>query len=393
MNYDLKIFTENIEPTAINQIYDLIALAPFENARVRIMPDVHYGKGCVVGFTSTTNDKLIPNVIGVDIGCGMLTVRLGRIDIDLASLDNFIRENIPAGSRVHKSYKETALVKRLRCFECLNNLDKLYCSMGTLGGGNHFIEIDRDDNGEYYLVIHTGSRNLGQQVAAIYQKRAVDMCKSAAEAQKSEAHARLLSEGRVSEIPDALKEISERYYDLTKIPRENCHLWGVEKENYLYDVKMCQEFAAKNRRAIADSILKHLNISRAEAFDTVHNYIDDYGIVRKGAISAHKGERVIIPMNMRDGCLIALGKGNPDWNDSAPHGAGRLYRRGGVEALFTVEEFEKEMEGIYSTSVGRSTLDESPMVYKPMEEIVALISPTVDIIKVIKPVYNFKAGQ
>ena len=393
MNYDLKIFTDNIEPTAINQIYDLIALAPFENAKVRIMPDVHYGKGCVVGFTSTTNDKIIPNVIGVDIGCGMLTVKLGKIEPDLEALDEFIHENIPAGSSVHNTYKETNLVKSLRCFKELGNLDKLYCSLGTLGGGNHFIEVDKDDDGDYYLVIHTGSRNLGQQVATIYQKRAIDMCKSASEAQKNEEHAKLVREGRISEIPDALKRISEEFYDLTKIPTHQCHLWGAEKDNYLYDVKICQEFASKNRQAIANSILKHLGLSRAESFDTVHNYIDDSGIVRKGSISAHKDELVIIPMNMRDGCIIAKGKGNSDWNNSAPHGAGRLFRRGDIEQLFTVEEFEKEMEGIYSTSVGRSTLDESPMAYKPMDEIVSLITPTVDIVKVIKPVYNFKAGK
>ena len=393
MNYDLKIFTENIEPEAINQIYELIKLAPFEGAKVRIMPDVHYGKGCVVGFTSTSNDKIIPNVIGVDIGCGMLTVKLGKRKVDVVALDNYIRNNIPAGSNVHKYYKETDLIKNLRCFNKLENPDKLYCSLGTLGGGNHFIEMDIDDNGEYYLVIHTGSRNLGQQVASIYQKLAIEMCKGAAEVKKNEAHKALLRAGKVSEIPDTLKHISEQFYDLTKIPNHQCHLWGIEKENYMHDIKVCQEFAKQNRQAIANSILKHIGINNAESFDTIHNYIDDYGIIRKGSISAHKGEQVIIPMNMRDGCLIAVGKGNPDWNYSAPHGAGRLYSRQTVQSLFTVEEFKKEMEGIYSTSVKHSTLDESPMAYKPMDEIVSLISPTVDIVKVIKPVYNFKAGK
>ena len=393
MDYDLKIFTENIEPEAINQIYELIRLAPFQNAKIRIMPDVHYGKGCVVGFTSTTNDKIIPNVIGVDIGCGMLTVPLGKKSIDMEALDKFIRNNIPAGSAVHKHFKETSIIKQLRCFDRLGNLDKLYCSMGTLGGGNHFIEIDIDDSGEYYIVIHTGSRNLGQQVATLYQKQATEMCKNAAEEEKNEAHKKLVREGRVADIPDMLKQISEQFYDLTKIPAHQCHLWGEAKDDYLHDVKVCQEFARKNRLSIAESILKHLKISGARHFDTIHNYIDDYGITRKGSISAHKGEQVIIPMNMRDGCLIAVGKGNPDWNCSAPHGAGRLYSRQDVQTLFTVEEFEKEMEGIYTTSVGRATLDESPMAYKPMEEIVSLISPTVDIVKVIKPVYNFKAGK
>ncbi len=393
MSYDLKIFTENIEPEAVNQIYELIRLAPFEGAKVRIMPDVHYGKGCVVGFTSTSNDKLIPNVIGVDIGCGMLTVRLGKIDIDMEALDKHIRKNIPAGSNVHKTYKEMALIKKLKCFNKLDNLDKLYCSMGTLGGGNHFIEIDVDDDGEYYLVIHTGSRNLGQQVATFYQKQAIDLCKNAAEVEKNAAHERLVKAGKISEIPDTLKRISEQYYELTKIPSNQCHLWGNEKDNYMHDVVVCREFAKLNRQAIANSILKLLGLNNAESFDTIHNYIDDEGVIRKGSIAAHNGEKVIIPMNMRDGCLIAVGKGNADWNNSAPHGAGRLYSRQDVQVLFTVEEFEKEMQGIYSTSVSSSTLDESPMAYKPMEEIVSLISPTVDIVKIIKPVYNFKAGK
>ncbi len=393
MNHDLKIFTENIGPEAINQIYELIRTEPFENAKVRIMPDVHYGKGCVVGFTSTTNNKIIPNVIGVDIGCGMLTVKLGKTIPDLKELDKFIRANIPAGNKVHKTYGKTDAINKLRCLKDLNDLDKAYCSIGTLGGGNHFIEVDMDEDGEYYLVIHTGSRNLGQQVATFYKKQAVEMCKNAAEEEKTKVHKKLLGEGRISEIPDAMKMVSEKYAKLTKIPAQQCHLWGIQKENYMHDVKVCQEFAKQNRQAIANSILKYMKIDNATAFDTIHNYIDDNGIIRKGAISAHEGQQVIIPMNMRDGCLIAIGKGNPDWNYSAPHGAGRLYKRATIHALFTVEEFQKEMEGIYSTSVGSSTLDESPMAYKPMEEIVSLIEPTVDIIKVIKPVYNFKAGK
>ena len=389
---DLKIFTENIDPEAVNQIYELIRLAPFDGASVRIMPDVHYGKGCVVGFTSTTNDKLIPNVIGVDIGCGMLTVKLGKGKLDLAALDLYIRENIPAGAKVHRSYTEDKLIRNLRCFSQLENLDKLYRSMGTLGGGNHFIEVDVDAEGEKYLVIHTGSRNLGQQVATYYQKLAVDLCKNAAERKKQEIHAKLLKEGRTAEIPDAMKQVSEEFYDLTKIPAQHCHLFGTDMEDYLHDLRICQEFARKNRQKIAGTILRFLRIGHAESFDTIHNYIDDEGIVRKGAISAHKGETVIIPMNMRDGCLIAVGKGNLDWNCSAPHGAGRLYSRQMVQEFFTVEQYRQEMAGIYSTSVGAATLDESPMAYKPMEEIMSLISPTVDIVKVIKPIYNFKAG-
>lgn len=392
MSYDLKVFTENIEPEAVNQIYELIRTAPFENAKVRIMPDVHYGKGCVVGFTSTTNDKIIPNVIGVDIGCGMLTVKLGKQKLDLAAIDDHIRSHIPAGSKVHKAYTEDKMIRQLRCFYKLDDLDKLYRSMGTLGGGNHFIEIDVDNEGEQYLVIHTGSRNLGQQVATYYQKLAIEMCKNAAQQQKQEAHDKLLSQGRISEIPDALQQISRQYADLTKIPAQQCHLWGTAKDDYLHDVGICQEFARKNRQYIADSILSFLHISHEESFDTIHNYIDDTGIVRKGAIAAHKGQKVIIPMNMRDGCLSAIGKGNQDWNCSAPHGAGRLFSRQTVQEYFTVEEFQQEMQGIYSTSICSATLDESPMAYKPMEEIVSLISPTVDVVKTIKPIYNFKAG-
>ena len=392
MKKDLIIYTENIDPEAVNQIYELIRLAPFDNAKVRIMPDVHYGKGCVVGFTSTTNDKLIPNVIGVDIGCGMLTVNLGKQPLDLPGIDRHIRANIPAGAKVHKDYTEDKLICKLRCFKHLDNLDKLYRSMGTLGGGNHFIEIDTDDTGEQYLVIHTGSRNLGQQVATHYQKLAIDLCKKAAEQKKSEVHAKLTRQGRTSDIPDAMKAISEEYYELTKIPNHQCYLWGSAMEDYLHDLRICQEFARQNRQQIAQSILDFLHISRAESFDTIHNYIDDDGIVRKGAIAAHAGQKVIIPMNMRDGCLIAIGKGNPDWNCSAPHGAGRLYSRQTAQEFFTVEEFEAQMQGIYTTSVSSATLDESPMAYKPMDEIVDLISPTVDIVNIIKPIYNFKAG-
>lgn len=392
MKIDLQIFTDNIEPEAVNQIYELIRLAPFDNAKVRIMPDVHYGKGCVVGFTSTTNDKIIPNVIGVDIGCGMLTVNLGKKPVDLEALDRHIRAHIPAGAKVHDSYREEGVIKQLRCFGQLENLDKLYRSMGSLGGGNHFIEIDVDADGEQYLVIHSGSRNLGQQVATYYQKLAIALCKTAPDAEKQAVRARLLREGKPKEIPDAMAEISRKYAELTKLPAEKCYLWGPALADYLHDLRICQEFAQKNRQMMARSILDFLGIPQAESFDTVHNYMDDEGIIRKGAISAHKGQRVIIPMNMRDGCLICIGKGNPDWNCSAPHGAGRLYSRKRMQELFTVEEYEKEMAGIYTTSVGLSTIDESPMAYKPMEEIVKKIAPTVEIEKIIKPIYNFKAG-
>ena len=393
MAYDLKIFTENIEPAAINQIYTLLSQPPFQDSKVRIMPDVHLGSGCVVGFTADIKNKVIPNVIGVDIGCGMLTACLGKADIDLKALDDFIHQNIPAGSNLRKNYADLDIVKDLFCYKELRDLDRIYCSLGTLGGGNHFIELDADDSGNHYLIIHTGSRNLGLQVAKLYQQKAVTACKTAAEAAKKDAHNRLVAEGRVADIPDELSKISLAFSERTKTPQEYCYFEGVETEAYLHDMRICQDFASKNRKKIADDILRFLGISKAEFFETLHNFIDNEGIVRKGAIPAHKGQKLLIPMNMRDGCLIVTGKGNPDWNFSAPHGAGRLVSRGEAKELFSVEEYQNEMKGIYTTSANLSTIDESPMAYKPMDEIVRLIEPTVEIEKVIKPIYNFKAGK
>ena len=393
MSYDLKIFTENIEPEAVNQVYNLIVQPPFEGAKVRIMPDVHMGVNCVVGFTSTYTDKIIPNVLGSDLGCGMLTVYLGSGDIPLKELDDFIRAKIPCGSNYRKESNGEAYVKKLDCFGELRDFDRLYGSLGTLGGGNHFIEVDRDDDGGHYLVIHSGSRNLGLQVAKIYQRLAVHDCKFCADEEKAAVTARLKACGKQAEIPSALEQISAKYARKTKIPNDFCYLDGANMEAYLHDLKLCQEFAVMNRRKMADDILKFLQISRAQSFETVHNFIDADNIIRKGSIPANKGQRVIIPMNMRDGCLIAVGKGNPEWNNSAPHGAGRLLRRSEAKELFTVDEFRAEMEGIYTTTVGLSTIDESPMAYKPMQEIVRLIEPTVEIEKIIKPIYNFKAGE
>ena len=393
MAYDLKIFTENIEPAALNQIYNLLSQPPFQESKVRIMPDVHYGSGCVVGFTATLGGRVIPNVIGVDIGCGMLTVDLGKRDIDLAALDGFIHECIPAGSNLHKNSSTTEFADRLYCAKELRDLERVYCSLGTLGGGNHFIEVDRDDDGNCYLIIHTGSRNLGLQVAKLYQQKAVTACKTAGDSAKKEMHDLLMAQGRVGDIPDALAEVSAKFAQRTKTPPEFCYFEGAETEAYIHDMRICQEFASRNRRKIADDILKHLGIVKAESFETLHNFIDEEGVVRKGAIPAHKGQKLLIPMNMRDGCLIVTGKGNPDWNFSAPHGAGRLISRGEAKELFTVEEYEQAMEGIFTTSANASTIDESPMAYKPADEIMKLIEPTVQIEKIIRPIYNFKAGK
>lgn len=390
---NLKIFTTDIEPEAENQIYDLINQPPFVDEQVRIMPDVHYSKGCVVGFTSTSSGKMIPNVIGVDIGCGMLAVELGGIDIKYDKLDDYIRSEIPSGSSITaKAAKSSAIIKDLVCYEELRNLDRLTCSMGTLGGGNHFIEVDVDDDGNKYLIIHSGSRNLGLQVAHIYQDIAVTDCKTAADAEK-EAAIKLMNEQKTPDrIPDLLTEISKKYSYKTKIPSDFCYLEGQHYDDYMHDMRICQEFARLNRMAMAEKIKRFLKIYDAPYFETVHNFIDDENVVRKGAIPARKGQKVLIPMNMRDGCLIATGLGNPDWNYSAPHGAGRILKRSEARELFSVEEYAAQMQGIYTTSVSMSTIDESPMAYKPMDEIVRLIGDTVRIEKIIKPVYNFKAG-
>lgn len=391
MNYDLKIFTQNIEPEAVNQIYTLISQPPFDGQAIRIMPDVHYGKGCVVGFTGTLGDKIIPNVLGVDLGCGMLCAELGKIDIDYAALDGFIKEKIPTGSAYRNEYHAESLIKKLICFKHLRDLDRLFGSLGTLGGGNHFIEIDQDDDGKKYLVIHSGSRNLGLQVAKFYQKLAVDCCKNAAEKEREQVIFSL--KGSPDKIPAAIADVNKKYAHRTKIPAELCYLDGREMQDYMHDLRLCQQFAVLNRKMMCEAITKFLKVYKYTTFETVHNYIDDDNVIRKGAIPAHKGQRVLIPMNMRDGCLIAVGKGNPDWNRSAPHGAGRILKRSEAKELYSVEEFKESMHGIYSTTVGEGTLDESPFAYKPMQEIVELIAPTVDVEKIIKPTYNFKAGE
>ena len=393
MQHNLKIFTENVQADAVNQIYTLISQLPFEAQQVRIMPDVHFGMGCVVGFTSTMGDKVIPNVIGVDIGCGMYTGERGQIDIDYKALDEFIKKNIPAGPNYLKEVDGEDIIKKLRCFKELRNFDRLYGSLGTLGGGNHFIEVDADEQGSKYLVIHSGSRNLGLQVAKIYQKRAVEACKNAAVLEREQVIAELKKQNRQGDIPEAVQSVNAKYAYRTKIPADLCYLDGAAMDDYMHDMRLCQQFAVRNRAKMAGKILGFLKVRKYSSFETVHNLIDEFNVIRKGAIPAHKGQKVLIPMNMRDGCLICVGKGNGDWNNSAPHGAGRLYSRSESKQLFTVEEFQNEMQGIYTTTVNQSTLDESPMAYKPMDEIVSLISPTVDIIKIIKPQYNFKAGE
>ena len=398
---DLKIFTDSIEPEALNQIYTLIKQPAFADCKVRIMPDVHAGKGCVIGFTADLGDKVIPNIVGLDVGCGMLCCEIGKTDIDYEKLDSVIREHIPAGRAVRDEEISFCQLEDLHCKDQLKNMERLKCSLGTLGGGNHFIEVDEDNDGMKYLVIHTGSRNLGKQVAEIYQQMAIDDMqgtdKLAEESKKLIAEYK--STGRQKDIQRGLAELKRKWQpDKLNIPKELCYLTGEHREMYLHDMKICQEFARVNRRAIQDIIFYYMGwtFSRSfmERFQTIHNYIDhDTNIVRKGAISAKAGEKVLIPINMRDGCIIGVGKGNEDWNCSAPHGAGRIMSRSKAKENVSLEEYQESMKGIYTTSVSQSTIDESPMAYKPMDEILEHIKDTVEIVKIIKPVYNFKASE
>lgn len=402
---DLKIFTENIEPEALNQIYTLVKQPAFADCKVRIMPDVHAGAGCVIGFTADLGDKVIPNIVGVDIGCGMLTVELGEEDIDLAVLDEIIRKYVPSGRNVHVGGDHVPFeeIKELRCYRELKDTKRLERSVGTLGGGNHFIEVDVDPaTNVKYLIIHTGSRNLGKQVADYYQNLAVEIMQGKDElyARQEKLIAEYKAQGRRNEIQSAIKELHRKFSpNPLGIPKELCYLTGKYREDYLHDMKICQHFAAVNRYDIANRILGNLyGIDLAyfglPMFETVHNYIEfGTNMVRKGAISAKAGEPVLIPINMRDGCIIGRGKGNEDWNCSAPHGAGRIMSRSKAKEVVSLAEFEDSMKGIYTTSVGQSTIDEAPMVYKPMEEIVANIADTVDIITIIKPIYNYKASE
>ena len=395
---DLKIFTDNVEQEALEQINTLLEQEAFKNCKVRIMPDVHAGKGCVIGFTADLGNKVIPNIVGVDIGCGMLTVKLGNIDIDFDKLDKAIRKRVPSGRDVHEGrivrFKQ---LQNLHCYRQLKDAKRLERSIGTLGGGNHFIEIDIDDDNNKYLIIHTGSRNLGKQVAEYYQNLAIELMQG--KDKLYEMQNKLIKEykeqGRRKEIQEAIKELHRKYNpNPLNIPKELCYLTGEYRKMYLDDMAICQEFASLNRMTIAESILDEMKWNTIGGFETIHNYIDlESNIVRKGAISAKDKEKVLIPINMRDGCIIGYGKGNEDWNCSAPHGAGRIMSRSKAKEIVSLEEFEKSMDGIYTTSVNESTIDESPMVYKTMNEILENIKDTVDIYKIIKPVYNFKASN
>lgn len=396
---DLKIFTENIEEEAVNQINLLLNQEAFKDCKVRIMPDVHAGAGCVIGFTANLGNKVIPNVVGVDIGCGMTWYNTGLKEIDLEALDKFIRGNIPSGMNVNETEYTVPLdLEDLYCFKRLRNADRyLQRSLCSLGGGNHFIEIDKAENGDLYIVIHSGSRNLGKQVCDIYQDKAVKYCSFENEMreEKDNAIKTLKEQGKQNLIQPTLKEIESKYKGKTKLPKDLCYVENKERDEYLHDMKWCQQWASFNRLYMLEKICMFLSVhfNMCEVHETIHNYIDDTNIVRKGAISAKKDEIVLIPMNMRDGCIIARGKGNEDWNCSAPHGAGRIMSRMKARATLSLDEFKNSMSGIFTTTANETTIDEAPMVYKPMEEIIKNIGDTVEIVKIIKPIYNFKASE
>lgn len=383
-----------IEEEAIEQIRRMCDYEFTAGSRIRIMPDVHAGKGCTIGTTMTVTDKAVPNIVGVDIGCGMYTVKLGKTDIDFAKFDE-AAHFIPSGMNVWEGRQEHFDLEQLRCYRDLNDTKRLERSLGTLGGGNHFIEIDESADGEKYLVIHSGSRNLGKQVAELYQKLAVELSKGKEEyfKKRDEVIRALKEQGRKKEIQAALKQIKwERKESL--IPEDLCFLYGSYLEDYLHDVEVCQRFARRNREKMAEILLERTGIAAGEAFHTIHNYIDtEEMILRKGAIAAHAGEKVLIPINMRDGSVLAVGKGNAEWNYSAPHGAGRIMSRKAAKDRLSLEEYRETMKGIYTTSVNEATLDEAPMAYKSLDDIIDVIRDSVDIIDVMKPVYNFKASD
>lgn len=399
---DLKIFTKNVEQEAVDQIELLLAQDAFKDCKVRIMPDVHAGKGCVIGFTADLGEKVIPNIVGVDIGCGMLCVSLGQTDIDFEKLDKVIRSYVPSGRDVHEGriirFNE---LQELKCYRELRDTKRLERSIGTLGGGNHFIEVDVAEDGYKYLVIHTGSRNLGKQVADYYQNLAFELMsgKDKLYEEQDGLIKEYKSAGRKSEIQSAIAELHRNFKAVNpKIPKDLCYLEGKYREDYLHDMRICQKFAYMNRVMIAQIICNHMgwgvDADMPDYFECIHNYIDhDSNIVRKGAISAKLGEKVLIPINMRDGCILGIGKGNEDWNYSAPHGAGRTMSRSKAKESILLEEYQKAMDGIFTTSVNTSTIDESPMAYKTMDEIIGNIKDTVEIVDIIKPIYNFKANE
>ena len=384
-----------IEDEAVAQIRRMCDYEFTEGVSIRIMPDVHWGKGCTIGTTMTVRDKVVPNLVGVDIGCGMYTVDLGKEEIDLARFDE-AAHYVPSGRNLWDGRQEKFDLLGLRCYRALKDTKRIARSLGTLGGGNHFIEIDRSADGTNYLVIHTGSRNLGKQVAEYYQNIAIDLSHGKDELfrARDELIRRYKAEGRRSELQEALKDLNRAFQaKAAEIPADLAFLFGSYLADYLHDIEICQDFARRNREVLARILLERTGLTASDAFHTIHNYIDtEERILRKGAIAAHKGERVLIPINMRDGSILAVGRGEPDWNYSAPHGAGRLMSRTAAKENLSMDEFRETMADVYTTAVNENTLDEAPMAYKSLADIIDVIEDSVDVIEVLKPIYNFKAG-
>jgi len=391
-----KVFTDVVDDGAVEQIKKLCDQEYTAGSVIRIMPDAHSGAGCTIGTTMTIADKVVPNLVGVDIGCGMETISIKNSHLELSRLDKLIYEKIPSGYNIRKTahrYNDEIDLLKLRCKdEGKINISRASHSLGTLGGGNHFIEAARDESGSIYIVVHSGSRHLGIEVANFYQ----DQAYKSLNGNTSEDVRKLIDEykaaGREKEIQAKVNELKKQIK--TNIPKELAYVTGHLMEDYIHDMKIVQKFAVLNRKAMMDEIIKGMKLKVEDEFTTIHNYIDtDNMILRKGAVSAQKGEKLLIPINMRDGSLICIGKGNSDWNYSAPHGAGRLVSRNQAKNSYTLSEFKKQMAGIYTTSVNEDTLDECPMAYKDMDDIVNNIGDTAEVVKIIKPLYNFKAGE
>lgn len=389
-------YAKVVDDGAIDQIRRMCDYPLTEGSRIRIMPDVHAGKGCTIGTTMTVTDKACPNIVGVDIGCGMYTVKINEKEIDFEKVDA-AAHYIPSGMNVWEGRIERFDLTNLRCYRSLRDAKRLERSLGTLGGGNHFIEIEKASDGTFYLVIHSGSRNLGKQVAELYQNLAVDLHMGKEEYfnKRDEIIRTYKEQGRRAEIQKALKELDHEFLaKALTVPPDLCWLYGSFLDDYLHDVEICQRFAKRSRERMAEILLDRSGLTGTDGFHTIHNYIDtEEMILRKGAIAAHSGEKVLIPINMRDGSVLAVGRGNPDWNYSAPHGAGRLMSRTEAKKALNMDDYKASMAGIYTTSVSESTIDEAPMAYKSLEDIIDVIRDTVDIIDIMKPVYNFKAGD
>lgn len=388
-----KVFTDLVDGESISQVINLLNQPYVAGSRVRMMPDIHAGAGCTIGTTMTIRDKICPNIVGVDIGCGMETIRIKEYDVDLAKLDAVIRTWIPAGFSVRSEPHPLSFYADVDELRCVKHVDteRASRSIGTLGGGNHFIEANKDDKGNIYIVVHSGSRHLGLEIANFYQEAAYKALTSYSPEEIERTINELKASGRKREIEATLKQMKSKN---TKIPKQLAYVEGALFDDYLHDMKIAQKYADLNRKAMMDTIVEAMGFHVDDRMTTIHNYIDvEHMILRKGSVSAQAGERLLIPINMRDGSLLCTGKGNEDWNCSAPHGAGRLMSRRAAKELFTVSEFKKQMSGIYTTSVNSSTLDECPMAYKGMRDIVDNIGPTVQIDAVIKPIYNFKAGS